>query len=196
VGAALHQLGIGLGRRLEQRRLQNLLDQWLEIEKSRAAFVVLEPEEDRLVTLGGLQVRTRVDRIDELASGGEIILDYKTGQVKSTGWDTDRPDEPQLPLYCVTSERPLRGVAFALIRTGELAFRGITENEAVLPGIKRMSTEPVSLADLVAGWRRILERLAADYSSGLATVDPKQGACDHCELTALCRIRGLSNDRR
>jgi ATP-dependent helicase/nuclease subunit B len=195
VEAALSQLGVGIGRNVERRRLQSLLAQWLDLEKRRARFTVLKPEEERLVTLGGLQVRTRVDRIDELDIGGEIILDYKTGQVKSAGWDTDRPDEPQLPLYCATSPRPLSGAAFAVIRTGELAFRGITDNEASLPGIKKMSTQPVSFAALTAEWRRILERLAADYRDGLAVVDPKEGVCDYCGLTALCRIRELENDR-
>ncbi len=176
--------------------MESLLAGWLELERSRAPFTVLKPEEERLVTVGGLQVRTRVDRIDALNSGGEIILDYKTGQVKSTGWDSDRPDEPQLPLYCATSERPISGAAFALIKTGELAFRGITENEAILPGIKKMSAQPVSFAEQVTAWRRILERLATDYRGGVAIVDPKEGACDYCELTALCRIRESENDIR
>ena len=202
VEAALHQLGVGIGRNVEQRRLQNLLKQWLELEKSRAPFTVLKPEEERLVTLGGLQVRTRVDRIDalntgdELRTGGEIILDYKTGVVKMTGWDTDRPDEPQLPLYCATSARPINGAAFAIIRTGELAFRGITENEAALPETKKMSSQTGSFVELVAEWRRILERLAADYRDGSAAVDPKPGACEYCGLGALCRIREFENDLR
>jgi hypothetical protein len=167
----------------------------------------LKPEEERIVSLGGLQVRTRVDRIDELTTGdelvtgdelnggGEIILDYKTGIVKTSGWDTDRPDEPQLPLYCATSERPINCAAFAVIRVGELAFRGVTDNNAVLPGLKKMTTQPVSFTELVADWRRILERLAADFRAGVAIVDPKQGACEHCGLTALCRIREFENER-
>jgi ATP-dependent helicase/nuclease subunit B len=195
IEAALNHLSIGIGRKVEQRRLQSLLAQWLELEKSRAAFTVLKPEEERLVTVGGLQVRTRVDRIDELFTGGEIILDYKTGVVKSTGWDTDRPDEPQLPLYCATSERPISGAAFAVIRTGELGFRGLTEKEAVLPGIKKMASQPASFADSVLEWKRILERLAADYRNGMAAVDPKPDSCEYCGLTALCRIRELENDR-
>jgi probable DNA repair protein len=195
VEAALRHLRVDFARKLERRRLESLLAQWLDIEKSRAPFVVLKPEEEKIVTLGGLQVRTRVDRIDELNGGGEIILDYKTGIVKTTGWDTDRPDEPQLPLYCVTSERPINGAAFAVIRVGELAFRGITDNNAALPGLKKMSSQPVSFAELVADWRRILERLANDFRAGIAIVEPKPGACEHCGLTALCRIREIENDR-
>jgi ATP-dependent helicase/nuclease subunit B len=193
IEAALNQLGIGIGRRLEQVRLRNLLAQWLEIEKSRTGFTVLKPEQERTVTVNGVQVKTRVDRIDQLNSDGEIILDYKTGQVKSTCWDTDRPDEPQLPLYCVTSTRPISGAAFALIRSGELGFRGIAENGAVLPGLKRMSSQTASFAELIADWRTILDRLAADYRKGVAAVDPKDGACEHCGLVALCRIREYEN---
>jgi len=195
VDTALNQLGIGIGRKVEQRRLQSLLSQWLEIEKSRAPFTVVKPEEERLVTVGGLQIRTRVDRIDQLHIGGEIILDYKTGQVKSAGWDTDRPDEPQLPLYCATSARPISGAAFAVIRTGELVFRGLTDTPAALPGIKKMSSQAGSFAEQVSDWRIILERLAAEYRNGLAIVDPKPDACGYCGLTALCRIRESENDR-
>ena len=196
VEVAVGRLSQGIGKKLEQRRLQTLLSEWLEIEKTRAPFAVLKPEEERLVNIGGVQVRTRVDRIDELSGGGEIILDYKTGQIKSTAWDTDRPDEPQLPLYCATRSRPISGAAFAVIRTGELAFRGIAENHATLPDMKKMQIEqPASFAEQVSEWRRVLERLAGAYCEGHAAVDPKPGACEYCELTALCRIRELEHGR-
>jgi hypothetical protein len=59
-----------------------------------------------------------------------------------------------------------------------------------------MSAQPVSFAQQVTDWRRILERLATDYRAGLAIVDPKEGACEYCELTALCRIRESENELR
>ncbi len=200
VDAAVDHLGPGIGRHLERRRLQHLLTEWLEIEKSRFEFTVLKPEEERLVTIGGVQVRTRVDRVDLLASGGEIILDYKTGQVKSGAWDGDRPDDPQVPLYCASSERSIAGAAFAIIRTGELAFRGIAENSATLPDMKRMnSPRNVTVLQQIAEWKHVLVRLAEDFRGGVARVDPKPDACDHCGLTALCRVletdRGGDNDR-
>ena len=73
-------MGSGIGRKLERQRLERLLPQWLEIEKVRDAFTVQGTEQDRLVSLGGFEVRTRADRIDELPSGREIMLDYKTGK--------------------------------------------------------------------------------------------------------------------
>jgi ATP-dependent helicase/nuclease subunit B len=141
-------------------------------------------------------VKMRADRVDEIAGGREIILDYKTGQLKSRGWESARPDEPQLPLYCVTNERPVAGAAFAIIRTGELRFRGLTAAGASLPGMAKMYIDPpLPFEAQLDEWRRVLEQLAADYRIGQAQVDPKPGACDNCGLRALCRIREFEHDR-
>jgi hypothetical protein len=42
-------------------------------------------------------------------------------------------------------------------------------------------------AALRASWSATLERLATDFASGVATIDPLPSACAHCHLTALCR---------
>ena len=148
---------------------------------------------ERAIAIAGLQVKVRADRVDALPDGREIILDYKTGQLKSRGWEGERPDEPQLPLYCVTNERPVAGAAFALIRTGELQFRG---SGAALPGMVKMKMIPLfRLSAQIEEWRRVLEHLAEEFRAGRAEVDPKPGACDNCGLRALCRIRELENDR-
>jgi len=194
--AAVQKLSAVVGSGLERRRIERLLAEWLEIEKARADFVVRKPEEERLVTLGGLQVRTRVDRVDESPDGRQIILDYKTGAVKFNGWDGERPDEPQLPLYCATSDEPIAGAAFALIHVGDLEFRGLAEPGIAPPGMKRMNMEmPLPFGEHRAEWRRVLEKLADNFRTGRAEVDPKRGACDYCGLKALCRIRELENDR-
>jgi probable DNA repair protein len=191
--AAAAKLGPGIGRDLEKQRLQRLLGEWLDIEKSRPEFSVAGIEAERAIAIAGLQVKVRADRVDALPDGREIILDYKTGQLKSRGWEGERPDEPQLPLYCVTNERPVAGAAFALIRTGELQFRG---SGAALPRMIKMKMDPPLPFDAqIEEWRRVLERLAEEFRAGRAQVDPKPGACDNCGLRALCRIRELENDR-
>jgi probable DNA repair protein len=193
---AVQKLGTVVGSKLERHRLERLLAEWLEIEKSRSEFVVRRQEEETLVTLGGLQIKTRADRVDEAPDGRQIILDYKTGMVKFNGWDGDRPDEPQLPLYCATSDQPIAGASFVLIRVGELAFKGLAEAGIAPPGLKRMNMEiPRTFSEQRAEWRRVLERLADNFRVGHAEVDPKRGACDYCGLKALCRIRERQNDR-
>jgi len=191
--AAAAKLGPGIGRDLEKQRLQRLLAEWLNIEKSRPEFTVAGIEAERAIAIAGLQVKVRADRVDALPDGREIILDYKTGQLKSRGWEGERPDEPQLPLYCVSNERPVAAAAFALIRTGELQFRG---SGAGLPEMVKMKIDPPLPFDAqMEEWRRVLEHLAQEFRAGRAEVDPKPGACDNCGLRALCRIRELENDR-
>jgi ATP-dependent helicase/nuclease subunit B len=188
--AAVAKLGPGIGRDLEKRRLQKLLLEWLGIEKSRGEFTVAGIETERIISIGGLDIKTRADRVDALSDGREIILDYKTGQLKARGWEGERPDEPQLPLYCASSGQSVAGAAFAMIRTGELQFRGLTANNASLPSLKKMSMDPVIPFELqLLEWRRVLEHLADDFRAGKAHVDPKPDACDNCGLRALCRIR-------
>ena len=175
---------------------RSCLSEWLDIEKSRPEFIVAGIEAERVVEIGGLQIKTRADRVDALPDGREIILDYKTGQLKSRGWNGDRPDEPQLPLYCATSDQPVAGAAFAVIRTGELHFRGLTAEGVSLPLSRKCPSIPaLPFERQLLEWRRVLEHLAEDFRAGNAEVDPKQDACDNCGLRALCRIRELENDR-
>jgi RecB family exonuclease len=193
---AVHKLSAVVGSRVERKRLERLLAEWLEIEKSRSEFVVRKQEEECSVSLGGLHFKTRADRVDEAPDGRQIILDYKTGQVKFKAWDSDRPDEPQLPLYCATSDRHIAGAAFVFIRVGELAFKGLAEPGIAPPGLKKMNMEiPRAFSEQRAEWKRVLEKLADNFRAGHAEVDPKRGACDYCGLKALCRIREREHDR-
>ncbi|MGA2877367.1 MAG: PD-(D/E)XK nuclease family protein [Bryobacteraceae bacterium] len=194
--AAVAKLGPGIGRNLEKQRLQKILSEWLDIEKSRAEFTVAGIETERVVAIAGLQIKTRADRVDALPGGGQIILDYKTGQLKSRGWEGERPDEPQIPMYCATSDQPVAGAAFAVIRVGELRFRGLTTKDVSLPALTKMPIDPAIPFDRqLLEWRRVLEHLAEDFRAGKADVDPKPGVCDNCGLRALCRVREYENDR-
>ena len=168
---------------------RKILWEWLEIEKSRDLFVVRALETDRLVSIGGLEVKTRADRVDELPSGRDIILDYKTGQLNSKAWESDRPNEPQLPLYCATSERPIAATAFAQIRVGVLRFQGARPRPALRcrtwwtcewrkRHCKLRSAPLARSAGAVSG------KVSHD---GRADVDPKDGVREHCGQWGLCR---------
>ncbi|MES1260135.1 MAG: PD-(D/E)XK nuclease family protein, partial [Acidobacteriota bacterium] len=80
-------------RELEQARLEALLLEWLEIEGDRQPFRVVAREEKREVELGGVKVRVKVDRVDELEDGRRVILDYKSGDPDERAWEGERPDE-------------------------------------------------------------------------------------------------------
>jgi len=170
---------------LESRRLERLLGDWLEIEKQRSAFEVIQPEGERYADLGAIHVRIRPDRVDRLPDGSDLIIDYKTRQTSVNEWTSERPDEPQLPLYSATHNRPLTGVVFGQLKAGDLRFRGWTSASGIVPG-----AESADLASMVGEWRTVLERLAGEFRAGHAEAGPKDRSksCRYCSLAGLCRV--------
>lgn len=174
---------------LETNRLANTAAHWLcEVEGQRDKnFAVLWAEEKAAGEIGGLRFRWRADRVDRIGDSGTVIVDFKSGGQHGPGdWKGERPWDLQLPLYAVLAEPPPLGVAFALLKPGEMAFSGWAAADQLLPGCKR--PEGTSWPEQVASWRGISERLAADYLAGLAAVKPLPKACESCGLQVLCRV--------
>lgn len=200
---------------LERKRLVSLLRGWAEVELRRGAwFRVKAIEAERRMEIGGLPLRGRIDRVDELPDGSELVIDYKSGNASRYDWLTERPREPQLLIYSV--EGNFSGVSFARLVPGELKFVGISKYDG-LPGIKpyesdnafRAKAEGKDWDGLMGFWKSALEGLARDFMSGVADIDPNGGvsgnesACLYCELPALCRVaellpamRGEGDDER
>jgi len=181
--------------RLEAARIGAITHSWLELERERRPFRVIEREYRHRVTLGDISVNTRIDRIDRLEDGRCVIIDYKTGDPNPAAWLGERPDEPQLPLYAISCEGNIAAVVFARLRRGMSAFIGLAQEEGLLPGVTtveglRGGDDRVSDWDsLFDAWRNALTQLARDFRHGVARVDPKRtDTCTWCDLHALCRI--------
>ena len=181
---------------LERQRLSTLVQAWLATERTREPFRVLEIEgrtlgeenaPPRTAKVSGIEVTLRPDRVDVLASGEQVVLDYKTGKALSSPWYEDRPDEPQLLIYGLQQPQ-LGGVAFAILRAGKVVFRGISGPITIATGFRDESA--ASWDHLRKKWDRELSALAEEIRNGIATVTPKTlKVCDLCDLHALCHIR-------
>ena len=183
---------------LERERLTRRVLAWLGLEAQRPPFRVLESEREHRITLGPLTLLTRIDRIDALADGGRLLLDYKTGRVKLQAWLEERPDDPQLPLYAVGERTDLAAVSYACLRPGELGFLGLAARGGMPEGIGAYAekrSKPAEVPDwsaLLGYWERNLTQLATGYAGGDARVDPKHPqTCERCHLSTLCRIHEL-----
>ena len=174
-------------RALEQARLEVLLAGWLEVEKLREPFTVEEKEQERRVEFGGVRTVVRTDRVDRLQDGGLVLIDYKTNAPSPSAWESERPQEPQLPLYACTLEGRLAAVAFAQVRPGDLRFNGLAEREGVLPQVKEAD---VDLEQHKRQWSLALDALGEAFRAGQAQVDPRDPGttCSRCPLPSLCRI--------
>lgn len=180
---------------LERNRLIKLTCAWLEVERSRPAFAVAALEAERTFAIGGIEMKMQADRIDSLSSdtlgGGEMIIDYKTGQVSVNDWFGERPNEPQLPLYALAQGASVSAITFASVRPDKCAFQGVSRDEDVAKGVNQSKIDWQVQQEL---WRVALTTLAREFRQGYAAVDPKDGhkSCQFCDLGPLCRINELN----
>jgi len=182
---------------LERGRLCALLDEWLALERSRPPFEVIAWEEDQGAEVAGLDLKLRLDRVDRIGPGQEMLIDYKSGASPLAAWFGDRPDEPQLPLYATTRPQTPRGLSFARVARGECGFVGLTASMDVTAGVQQFVPGRFDASqdwdELMRNWRATLERLALAFRSGLAPVAPKKRAqtCTRCEFGLVCRVSEL-----
>jgi probable DNA repair protein len=190
----------GLGPRalaLEREWQRRAIDQLLALERRRGPFIVIETERELIGRIGGLELRLRVDRVDD-AGGALVVIDYKSGATRGAPWRGARMDAPQLPLYAVL--HPRRPAAIALAEAGAQGARfvGVGDEpvaiEGVVPAPRFALTEE---RETGFDWRVVTERwwawldaLARDFAAGRAVVDPKlaSATCRQCHLGALCRV--------
>jgi ATP-dependent helicase/DNAse subunit B len=174
----------------------------LQEESRRQPFTVQQNEQRELFDIAGLTLRIQPDRIDGLADGKQVLIDYKTGDAyRIKDWlDVDepgRPRSPQLPLYALAHADQLSGIAYAVLAPGTAEIRGLADREGIANGIseygKGRSRNKLhgveSWPQLLDHWRIVVNNLAEEFKQGRAEVNPLKNECTYCMLTGLCRIK-------
>ncbi|MBI5784989.1 MAG: PD-(D/E)XK nuclease family protein [Rhodocyclales bacterium] len=171
---------------LERTRLEHLLGQWLRLELARPVpFAVVACEQKAAVDIEGIAIDLKVDRIDELADGRRLILDYKTGDPKVKDWDGERIAEPQLPLYATHVEGHPAAVSFAKVRADDCAFVGLGAEAGLVDGIK---AAPDWLA-MLEQWHAAIAAVAREIRAGHAAVSfAREDDLKYCEVLPLLRL--------
>jgi ATP-dependent helicase/nuclease subunit B len=185
----------------EEERAIDLVMDWLALESARQPFEIVAAEKKIDIFVGELALRVRADRIDKVP-GGELLIDYKTGEVSTASWEGPRPEQPQLPLYAAFGGTTnLIGAVFAQVRRPKLTFKGRVDDartnllETLENKDALVSTSYT--AELVEEWRGTLLSLAESFVRGEAQVDPHvyPKSCLYCPLHGVCRVaelRGLA----
>lgn len=182
---------------LEQERLTKLVGDWLLFEKNNGvSFRIVACEAEKKVYIRGIEVTLKIDRIHELAEGGLVFVDYKTGQVPKTGsWGEDRITEPQLPIYATFYAQDaarVSGVYFGMVKTAEHAFSGVAEDIFSEDSTKRKPAFIQSFSDwpsLLAHWKTSIEAIAEELKSGASEVRfTNENDLTYCEVLPLLRL--------
>lgn len=180
-------------RCLERERLWTLVVSLRELDGLRGDFRV-ETEVARRVCLGPLNLRVRLDRLDRLATGGALVIDYKTGVFASAGWQTGRLTECQLPLYAVTELGPeaVRGVAALQLRAPGALLRGVGDEHLGMAGIKTprefFTREELAWSGVLGRWQQQLLSLAREFSGGDFRVNPSDNVWAGGQFAGLTRL--------
>jgi exodeoxyribonuclease-5 len=168
---------------LEQARLRSLLAQWLPLELARPVpFTVAASEKAEQADIEGIAIDLRADRIDELADGRRVVIDYKTGKPDTRGWEGARLAEPQLPVYA--TQTGADGVMFARLRADDCGFLGWAGDKDLVEGVKAVDW-PATLE----AWRVALAAVAREIREGHAAVTfARADDLKYCEVLPLLRL--------
>jgi ATP-dependent helicase/nuclease subunit B len=183
-------------RQRERERMGNVLSKWLDIERQREPFEVEQLEHGtQRARHAGLEFAVRIDRVDRLADGTRVLIDYKTG-IATADWRGERPDNPQLPIYALLRPEALIAVAYGRVNAGECSFIAEAERAAIFkPNGRKSPLEGMpTLAALIDVWALRVDNLAADFAAGRAAVAPTMRACKTCRLHGLCRVPAALED--
>ena len=188
-------------RQLESARLERLLGLWINLEKQRELeFTVVACEQEAVVEIEKIRVKMFVDRIDQLADGRRVIIDYKTGAtIDTNNWASERITEPQLPIYAaIASPEPVAAVVFAKVLADKPAFSGIAEQSDLLPGVRALGDtrekrfDPELFPDwpaVIQHWHDRLHAVALEVREGVAGVMVADAsALLYCPVLPLLRL--------
>ncbi|MFU1982820.1 PD-(D/E)XK nuclease family protein [Bordetella hinzii] len=167
-------------RGLECARAETVLARWMALEARRLPFTVDQVEADHRWRRGALSLKLRLDRMDRLADGRAVILDYKTGSAQArpeADWSRDRPINLQLPFYAAvlagdTPDARVAGLLLGQVHARNVGAQGLAEEDLGIEGV-RVAADSEAFAgrsweQILADWRRAIETLADEYARGHA----------------------------
>jgi len=189
---------------LETQRLLPLLMQFIALDQTRGEFTVVEAEEGRAVSVGPVEVGLKLDRMDKLANGALLVIDYKTGQVARRSWNPARPGDMQLPLYATFGGENIDGVAFAQLSVQDVKYEGLADESVALDGViepdslkgqarfKNAAGEVVeNWLELKEEWQRSLLELAESFAAGECSINPRKADKAEGQFAVLTRVYDL-----
>lgn len=190
-------------RDLESRRTLRVLHAWLALEAGREPFRVLQKEQPYEVVMGPLSLSVKLDRLDELADGSLLLIDYKTGRdlPKQSQWSTRELRDIQLLVYAkVLHDNGLQPKAMAWCRLHEagVAMQGLAESFVGIEGIAELATQPwadKAWTQQLATWRDEINALGQAFVRGTTQNRFwRREDAKYCDIPALLRLHQDGED--
>jgi ATP-dependent helicase/nuclease subunit B len=180
---------------LERERLRaaRLVDRVLDLDRSRAPFAVRLREHEALLRAEGASLRMRIDRIDQVAGGEHLLIDYKSGAAGAVRLQEGEARPLQLAAYVVAlaeAGTPVSGALLLSLKPAQLEYSGAADVDMPVPRrVKPVADWPAAQQQ----WQRELQQLLTQHLEGAAQLADSIDACRYCHLPAFCRRRALGD---
>lgn len=160
-------------RGLEMERGMAVLTEYAHQEAQRPPFTLGATEHELSWSRGLLRLNLRLDRLDDLAGGEQLLLDYKTGIGElrpDKDWLRPRPVNLQLPFYAAALHdegRAVSGLAFVRLHARQVGLSGLAAPGMDIEGLTELETAQQWTAQ-IAQWKQAVEGLADEFLQGQA----------------------------
>jgi probable DNA repair protein len=167
---------------LERTRLFQLLRNFVAAELERPEFSVVAVEESIDFEAFGVRLSLRVDRIDRLADGSLLIIDYKTGMPRNLLNKDGDPVDLQLVVYADAVEEAVGGLALINIDSRSIIYKGT--GGSVEWDVARQDQWPERLQ----AWRDEVHQALAEFAAGDVRINLHLTADEGRPLGILSRL--------
>ena len=164
----------------EHSYLLALIKKFIDFERDRDDFTVVEIESDKVISIANHALKVRLDRVDSTNEGLHLI-DYKTGAVNPSDWLGTPPSAPQMPLYLSDNNINYDNASYACINKNFIGFKGYEQ-------IRKKPDWPEFIADAKAGIQALIKELESKTSK---TAPKTNTTCNNCNLKSICRPNSI-----
>jgi hypothetical protein len=161
----------------ERTRLHGLITKLVDLERKREDFSVAMVEKELHLTQSGITLNLRVDRVDQLADGSYLVIDYKSGAQKPLLNREGQIHDLQLVVYALALGVKVSGLALLNLDSRAISMRRSKDGEG-------WASQFAAWSDTALG---VIEALAA----GVAAVNLAIPASDCRDLSLLSRSEEL-----
>lgn len=175
---------------LERERLRTMLWEFVGTELERPDFFVADVEKSIEFEAYGVRLGLRIDRIDRLANGSCVIIDYKTGMPKNFLDQDGAPTQLQLSVYACAIESNVGALALMNVDSKAIAVKG-----AGIEGGPWKPRDEVEWYATLDDWRSDVMHLLREFSAGDVRVNLLQSASEGRFLNILSRKEELRRAR-
>ncbi len=173
---------------LERERLAALLDAFLDTETARRPFAVESVETELGFVAHGVRLGLRTDRVDRLADGSLLVIDYKTGADAPL---LDRGGELvdlQLAVYAAALAAPVGGLAIVQVAGAGVRWRAIGAS------VDQDPLEPAEWGELLSRWQRRVDAAVEAFAAGDVRVNVASPGEEARPLGLLSRVEELRRE--